>query len=284
MIRLKLKAVANITWFFIAFFIAAASMAVETKSVLEKGMVDFDYFKGKEAKVEVNISGNLLNMAANIVAKEEPQISKMLLDLKGVFVRIFSAESLAGEKIEDIIKRYEQKLLKEGWEPMVRVRDKNDNVMVLTLSEQNLFKGIFVATSSKNEVVLVNLFGSIKPENIAELSKGKLPIPGLDQLKNFPSSGSTNMNSIPQEGKFKTLKEPKELKEKEAKAQKFKWKGKEGKEKEKELDKDKGGKEKGKALEKESSQTEEKSEEKQQEKQKEKQQEKQESDSSQSEK
>lgn len=199
----------SISIFCMLFFAGSSLQALEVKPPLEKGMVDFGSLKSKEAKVEVNISGSLLNMAAKIMANEEPKVAKILLDLKGVYVRIF--ENLAGENPEDIVKNYEKKLSVEGWETMVRVREKGDNVMVLTLADQNLIKGLFVATSSKNELVLVNLFGNINPEDLAYLAKGKLPIPGLKQLGKFPRT----------EGKAKAKSGIKGQKgEKESKSQK----------------------------------------------------------------
>jgi hypothetical protein len=194
--------------FCMLFFVGASLQALEGKLPLEKGMVDFGSLRSMEAKVEVNISGSLLNMASKIMANQEPKVAKILLDLKGVYVRIF--ENLAGENPEDIVKNYEKKLGVEGWETVVRVREKDDNVMILTLADQNLIKGLFVATSSKNELVLVNLFGNINPEDLAYLAKGKLPIPGLQQLGKFP----------PAEGKAKTKAKSGQKGDKEEKEEK----------------------------------------------------------------
>lgn len=204
----RTMATVSISIFCMLFFVGANLQALEGKLPLEKGMVDFGSLKSKEAKVEVNISGSLLNMAAKIMANEDPKVAKILLDLKGVYVRIF--ENLAGENPEDIVKNYEKKLGVEGWETMVRVREKGDNVMVLTLADQNLIKGLFVAISEKNELVLVNLFGNINPEDLAYLAKGKLPIPGLQQLGKFPRAAGKARAQAGQKGE----------KEKDSKSQK----------------------------------------------------------------
>jgi hypothetical protein len=173
--------VITVVIFFMTLFVGTKLQAFEVKEALEKGKVDFDYLKSKQIKVETNITGPLIDIVANIMSKpelkEDPNLSKMLLDLKGTFVKASASEEMAKD-IEDVVKHYGQKLFEEGWEMIVRVRDKKDNVMISMLTEQNLIRGIFVTKSSKNELVMVNLFGNINLENIANLAKDKLPIPG----------------------------------------------------------------------------------------------------------
>ncbi len=150
------------------------------------GAVDFGKFtppgKGSEF-VEVNIRSNLLNFAALLVEKEEPEAAKLLRSVQLVRVNVLG---LTDENRDDLQKRVQgirQDLEGRGWERNVNVVGKNgEDVGVYTQTQGGTaLAGVAVTVIDPKNVVLVNVVGDIRPEQIAALGE-KLDIQPLKEI------------------------------------------------------------------------------------------------------
>ncbi len=141
------------------------------------GYVDFGKLvPSAEGKfVEINLSPGLLKFAATCVAKQEPQVSEVLGNLKHVRVNVIELSDRNREQTIERVKAVRQELEAQGWTPMVNVREqpKGDDVQIFAkMRGEEAIEGLVVTVISGNrEVVLVNIVGDIKPEQIATLAE-----------------------------------------------------------------------------------------------------------------
>lgn len=160
---------AAIAWAFAAASFAAADPAA--------GYVDFGkIIPATEGKfVEVNIPQGLLKFAAMFASKEEPQAAEVLGNLKHVRVNVVELSDANREQIIERVKAIRQELETKGWMQIVTVREqpKGDDVQIFTKTRgEEAIEGLVVTViSDRNEVVLVNIVGDIKPEQIATLAE-----------------------------------------------------------------------------------------------------------------
>jgi hypothetical protein len=159
--------------------------ALAKEEMTEEGIVEIDYPDATEAKVEINITGNLFTLAAKAVKDEEdPSLSNFLADLKALYVRVYEPENLTGKPPREIVRFYEQKLLKEKWEVLARIKENGNMTGVYTLTKDDVIKGLFVVISNEQEdTVVVNLAGKIDLSKLSELED----IAGMDL--NLPDLG-----------------------------------------------------------------------------------------------
>ncbi len=133
--------------------------------------------------VEVNIKGNLLNMAARLAAKEEPEIADLLKGIQSIRVNVVGLDDGNRAETQARIKAVRSELDVKGWERVVAVSEKDQDVGIyLKTRGQDAVEGLVVTViENGKQAVLVNIVGDIRPEKLADLGE-KL---GIEPLKNL---------------------------------------------------------------------------------------------------
>jgi Domain of unknown function (DUF4252) len=150
------------------------------------GRVDFGKFtppgNGSEF-VEVQIRSNLLNFAATLVEKDEPDAAKLLRGVQLVRVNVVGLSDANREEMQKRVQTIRQDLEARGWERNVNVQGKDgEDVGVYTQTQGGTaIAGIVVTVVDSEHAVFVNLVGDIRPEQIAALGE-KLNIKPLKKL------------------------------------------------------------------------------------------------------
>lgn len=124
------------------------------------GRLTFDFPKPAAVNSELNLSGKLIEL---VVKEATPELLEML---EGVYVRGYHRDNA---DLGEINHYYENKLKKEGWDVIAKIREADEIVEVCILSDQDTVNGIFITVEGDEEAMLVNIFGRINPEMIGEL-------------------------------------------------------------------------------------------------------------------
>lgn len=150
------------------------------------GVVDFGKFtppgNGSEF-VEVQVRSNLLNFAAILVEKEEPDAAKLLRSVHLVRVNVVGLNDANREETTKRVQKIRQELESHGWERNVNVlgKDGEDVGVYIQMQGSTALAGVAVTVIDRENVVLVNLVGDIRPEQIAALGE-KLNIQPLKKI------------------------------------------------------------------------------------------------------
>jgi len=169
-----------------ALLIAGLGLTVQAES---PGVVDFGKFippgKGNEF-VEINIKSNLLTLAAQLVEKKQPDAAKLLRNVQ--LVRAYVV-GLTDENREEMLKRIQkigQDLDGRGWERNVNLQGKaGEDVGVYTQTRGGeTLAGVAITVVDPQHMVLVNVVGDIRPEQIAALgdSLNLKPLKEIDAI------------------------------------------------------------------------------------------------------
>src|SRR6185503_1535413 len=141
-----------------------------------KGYVEFGKLPASTTGgefVEVNIRSNLIAMVARLAGKAEPQAAELLRGLHGVRVNVIGLDD--GNRTE-ILKRFTEirsELDTKGWDKIVSVQKKNEDVAVyLKTRGPEAIEGLVIIVMENNrEAVLVNIVGDIKPDQVATVAE-----------------------------------------------------------------------------------------------------------------
>jgi len=150
------------------------------------GLVDFGKFAtpGKGAEfVEVQVRSNLLNFVAQLVEKEQPEAAKLLRNVQLVRVNVIGLTDDNRNEMQKRVEKIRQDLESRGWERNVNVQSKEgEDVGIYTQTNggQSL-SGVAVTVIEPQNVVLVNVVGDIRPEQISALGES-LHIKPLKEL------------------------------------------------------------------------------------------------------
>ena len=136
----------------------------------------------QEPNLEVNIYGALLNLVAEASRFEDPELAELLHNLKGISVRGFRTEGIDMQSIRNRTSDMSSRLKADGWETIVKVRDREEFVDMYLKTIDDRIAGMVVMVIDEDEdAVFVNIIGEIDPEQIGRIGH-KFNVSGLGRF------------------------------------------------------------------------------------------------------
>lgn len=166
-----------------ALIALAPALATRAES---PGLVDFGKFtapgNGSEL-VEVQVRSNLLNFAATLVEKDEPDAARLLRSVQLVRVHVIGLTDANRGDMQKRVKDIRATLEGRGWERNVNVQGKDGEDVGVYLQLQNgtTLAGVAVTVIDRQNAVFVNVVGDIRPEQISALGE-KLNLQPLKKI------------------------------------------------------------------------------------------------------
>lgn len=159
----------------LALAVLSACLTFAARADNPPGYVDFGKLPAAAAggeTVEVNITSGLISIAAKLAEKSEPDVAELLRGLHGVRVNVIGVSDENRADIENRIKSVRTTLDGQGWQRVVNVQNKGEDVGVYVKTRgDEAIEGIVVTVlNAGHEAVFVNVVGDIKPEKIAKLA------------------------------------------------------------------------------------------------------------------
>ena len=158
----------------------------------EPGYVDvavIDTWFDAPPSVEVNIQGALMRMVAGASQESNPELAEVVNKLKAIQVRGFTHENVQRSAIVRQTSRLADRLEREGWETVVRVRENDEDVSVQLKMQDDIIAGLVVMTTeAEGESFFINIVGDISPEQIGRLGQAL----DIDPLKDLPDSNASD--------------------------------------------------------------------------------------------
>ena len=151
------------------------------------GQVDFGKFAppGDGGQfVEVQINSNLLSLAARAVEKQEPDAARLLHGVQLVRVNVIGLTDENRAEMQKRVREIRRELDAQGWEHNVVVMDKRGQdvgIYTKTRGSEALAGLVITMIDPKDSVVLINIVGDIRPEQVAALGE-KLDIQPLKDI------------------------------------------------------------------------------------------------------
>lgn len=167
--------------------VLAAGVSLNVLADPPPGQVDFGKFTPSDDGaefVEIQIKSNLLSLAAQMVEKQGPEVARLVRSVELIHVNVIG---LTDANRADMVKRVRQirhDLDAQGWEHNVVVREKNGEdvgIYTKTRGGEALAGLVITVIDPKDEVVLINIVGDIRPEQVAVLGE-KLDIKPLKEI------------------------------------------------------------------------------------------------------
>ena len=140
--------------------------------------------------MSLSIGPTLLHFAARYT-DEDPEIRDLLKSLDGVRIRIYEIDGDAS-RVAARINAMSHHLREDGWEPVLLVREENEETHMLLRRVNGRISGMTVLSSDgESEAVVVNLMGDIQPAQFGGVMLAlDVEAPGVEDVKVAPQQGS----------------------------------------------------------------------------------------------
>ncbi len=135
-------------------------------------------------KTEIDLDQSLLSLASAFLSDadaDQATAKRIIAGLKGVYVRSYEFAS-ADDYSQADLDGLRQQLSGSGWKQIVSSVGGTETAGVWLRPDGQTVAGLAVIVTDGNEVTLVNLVGTIRPEDISALG-GQFGIPKLPQPK-----------------------------------------------------------------------------------------------------
>ena len=146
--------------------------------------VSLDKLAAKASEVvDVSLDGALLQLASRFLSEKDPDeahVKKMVVGLKGIYVKSFEFEDRDQYKDSDV-EELRTQLKTPGWSRIVSARSKKngDNSEVYLKTDGGQITGLAVIVTEPKELTVISIVGAIHPEDLRDLG-GHFGIPKLD--------------------------------------------------------------------------------------------------------
>ena len=120
------------------------------------GMADTD------RSMSLSLGKTTLRFAARFL-DDDPETQALLRSLDGVRVRIYEVHG-DNERVAENFEHMGSKLNKDGWEPVMLVREEGELVQMYARSSSTGIQGLTIVSADHEEVVVINVMGDIDPK------------------------------------------------------------------------------------------------------------------------
>ena len=137
--------------------------------------------------VDVSLDGALLQLASRFLNDGDPDeanVKRMVRGLKGVYVKSFEFDDKDQYKESDI-EDLRTQLKAPGWSRIISAHSKRhgDNSDIYLKTDAGQISGLAIIVTEPRELTIVNIIGSIRPEDIRDLG-GHFGVPKIDIAPN----------------------------------------------------------------------------------------------------
>jgi hypothetical protein len=171
----------------LAIAVLAAGVGCNVLAGPPPGQVDFGKFTppGDSGQfVEIQVNSNLLSLAAQVVEKQQPDAAKLLRSVQLVHVNVVGLTDGNRAELEKRVRQIRHDLDGQGWDHNVAVLEKDGQdvgIYTKTRGGEALAGLVITVIQPKEQVVLINIVGDIRPEQVAALGD-KLEIKALKDV------------------------------------------------------------------------------------------------------
>ena len=137
------------------------------------GMVNFGKFTKPTngEMVEINLNSDMIAMAMQVAGKGQPDLAEVLQGLHSIRVNVVALDDQNREAVTAQMKTVRGELDAGGWQPIVKVQEKKEDVGIYLKSRgKDAIEGVVITVlEARKQAVFINVAGDIKMDKLAAL-------------------------------------------------------------------------------------------------------------------
>lgn len=165
--------------------VLAGSVAAQTGST-HPGyfpIEELGIFSTGDLEVDVDLKGAMLQAVASSIEAQEGDLAEMVSGLERVRVQVGAPQKADASTVNHALSEAIANLESSGWDRILRVEEDDEQVYLFTRESGGMIVGFTVLVNEAGEeVVLVNIVGSIDPATFGRALAKMDQLPDLDEL------------------------------------------------------------------------------------------------------
>ena len=133
---------------------------------------ELQFLSPEDLSVEINLRGAMLRLIAKVTGDDDPEYAGIMNHLEAIRVQIAPVDRLQAEDIRKGLDTGVAMLENRGWFRMVLTRDEVEEVHIYGRERDGDLQGLTVLAMEDDEVIVLNLVGSIDPDQLGNLMTG----------------------------------------------------------------------------------------------------------------
>ena len=137
------------------------------------GLVNFGKFTKPTngEMVEINLNSDMIAMAMQVAGKGQPDLAEVLQGLHSIRVNVVALDDQNREAVTAQMKTVRGELDAGGWQPIVKVQEKKEDVGIYLKSRgKDAIEGVVITVlEARKQAVFINVAGDIKMDKLAAL-------------------------------------------------------------------------------------------------------------------
>ena len=180
----------------IALLVVSASLAGcgFTAPRSSEGFADLDSLGVMDTDIVMTISlGPAILRFAAAHVDDDPEVKQLLKGLDGVRVRIYEINGDAS-RVAERMGGMSDKLAGDGWEPVMLIREDDEEAhMLVRMVDSNIVGLTVLVSDGDSEAVVVNVMGDIQPEQFSDMMVAlDVDAPGAADVEVAPAAQPTS--------------------------------------------------------------------------------------------
>lgn len=164
----------------LVLFVAHAALAAGPSH--HPGFVDGSFLKEFASDdgefVEVTLDGNVLKMFAGPASSIEQSVGDIVSRLESIRALVLELRDDVADDAVDRVEEIRDRLERDGWQQIARVRDGESRVNVMFKMSENVIHGITVLVLDGKDLVFTNIAGDLREEDLKNLTE-RFSVPGM---------------------------------------------------------------------------------------------------------
>ena len=135
------------------------------------GFADLDSLgmRDTDRVISLSIGPTLLRFAASHMDDDETEVKDLLRSLDGVRIRVYEVNG-DSRRVAGRMDRMSRELQADGWEPVMLIRQENEQThMLLRMADDRICGMTVLVLDGATEAVVINLMGEISPEHFGDV-------------------------------------------------------------------------------------------------------------------
>jgi len=129
--------------------------------------LDSPGYADTDRSMSLSLGKTALRFAAGFL-DDDPETQALLRSLDGVRIRTYVVNGDTGN-IARKFERMGNRLDKDGWEPVMLVREDDELVQMFAKHCSSGMRGLTIVSADDDEVVVVNIMGNIQPDQFGDV-------------------------------------------------------------------------------------------------------------------
>jgi len=132
--------------------------------------VDIPELPGMKKVVSLSVGPHMMRSARWAMQHSDEPAADVLNNINAARIKVYEVHNTDADELSRTLMQGPNVLLKDNWEPTIKVNEHNNHVLILTKGEGDQLKGVVVLVVNQTNVVFINAMGNLNSQDLNKIA------------------------------------------------------------------------------------------------------------------